>query len=163
VSVPGNSTRQEIARAFDVPVEMVEVAPSEPDRFTVTVTVHGQPIGEWAERVYPVVGHGDVLQNLRPTKEGEMPATIPGTPHTAEDLEAIALKHMDLETAADRSAAAENARMVFEEAIEKRNNAVMALLQHGFQQQAIADAMNISRSLVAQIVRARRRAEELSS
>lgn len=100
---------------------------------------------------------GEIAASYAPqptSKEGEMPATaIPGTPANADEIEAIALKHMDLQAASDRQAAYEQAQHLAEEAVAKRDGAILALLQHGFQQQEVADAMGISRGRVAQIAR----------
>lgn len=77
--------------------------------------------------------------------------TIPGTPHNAADIERIALKHMDMDAAADRQAELDNLEHAYQAAVTRRNNAVLALLQHGFQQQDVASRLGLSAQRVSQI------------
>jgi len=79
----------------------------------------------------------------------------------AEQLERRALSRMDLDRAADRQAQFLNAEHTYELALEKRNAAVLALLERAGgrrgAQVEIAEALNISPGRVAQIaMRARR-------
>lgn len=144
---PGEPLRDAIARTFGVRPEDVRL-----DGDLITIRQWPGPDDVPIDVVTGVLGHGDVLENLRTNKEGEMPATaIPGTPANADEIEAIALKNMDLETAADRQAAHEQAQHLAKDASRKRNAAILALLQHGHQPQEIADALGITRGRVAQI------------
>lgn len=132
----------------------------------MTIFVDGEPFGEW---VQPIAVGPDRFHDHINERQATMPtaeAGIPGTPHNAADIEAILLKNMDLEGAADRQAEFEQASHAAKLAAERRNAAIIALVENGWpgadplptqRQRQVAEALGITRARVSHIVAAGRR------